>query len=161
MSKVARRRVVKDLQRLEAEGRPGVCVAPFPHNMMLMHAIIQGPTDSEWEGGIFHLLIRFPSDYPLKPPNVRFLSKMFHPNIYPDGRICLDILHRQWSTGYDLSAVLTSIQSLLSDPNESSPARMEASILYQENRNEYIRRVLKSVEESWSIPNLPDEWVDE
>ena len=61
---------------------------------------------------------------------VKFESKMFHPNIYNDGGICLDILQNQWSPIYDVSAILTSIQSLLCDPNPNSPANSEAARLY-------------------------------
>ena len=37
--------------------------------------------------------LNFPRDYPLSPPSMRFLSSMYHPNIYPDGRVCISILH--------------------------------------------------------------------
>jgi hypothetical protein len=60
-----------------------------------------------------------------------------------------DILQNQWSPIYDISAILTSIQSLLSDPNPASPANSEASRLYSENRREYNRRVREIVENSW------------
>eukprot|EP00968_Pinguiococcus_pyrenoidosus_P022875 scaffold3424_cov256-Pinguiococcus_pyrenoidosus.AAC.13 len=112
--------------------------------------------------------MEFTEEYPNKAPTVRFLTKMFHPNIYNNGLICLDILQprrqlrradpnapllgfvqNQWSPIYDVSAILTSIQSLLCDPNPSSPANSEASRLYQENRREYVRRVREIVEESW------------
>lgn len=61
--------------------------------------------------------------------------------MYQDGSICLDILQKAWSPIYNVSAVLTSIQSLLSDPNPNSPANSEASKLFTEDRAEYIRRV--------------------
>lgn len=73
---------------------------------------------------------------------------MYHPNIYPDGRICLDILYNQWSPVYDVWAVLTSIRSLLSDPNPLSPANNEAAQMYNENRSEYERRVREIVDRS-------------
>jgi ubiquitin-conjugating enzyme E2 A len=73
---------------------------------------------------------------------------MFHPNIYPDGRICLDILQNQWSPVYDVWAVLTSIRSLLSDPNPLSPANNVAAQMYNENRSEYERRVREIVDRS-------------
>ena len=80
---------------------------------------------------------------------MKFLTKMFHPNIYVDGKICLDILQNQWSPIYDIAAVLTSIQSLLSDPNPASPANAEASQLYERDRREYYRKVQEIVENSW------------
>lgn len=74
---------------------------------------------------------------------------MWFPLVYNDGQICLDILQNQWSPIYDISAILTSIQSLLCDPNPNSPANSEAARLFQENRREYNRRVREIVEQSW------------
>ncbi len=99
--------------------------------------------------GTFKLSMVFTEDYPNKAPQIKFITKMFHPNIYADGAICLDILQNQWSPIYDISAILTSIQSLLTDPNPNSPANSEASRLYVENKGEYNRRVKAIVEESW------------
>lgn len=53
------------------------------------------------------------------------------------------------SPTYDVAAILTSIQSLLHDPNPNSPANAEAARLFQENRKEYNKRVRETVEESW------------
>ena len=68
---------------------------------------------SNCQDGTFKLTMEFSEEYPNKPPVVKFLSKMFHPNIYADGGICLDILQNRWSPTYDVSAILTSIQSLV------------------------------------------------
>jgi ubiquitin-protein ligase len=73
---------------------------------------------------------------------------MFHPNIYSDGRICLDILQNQWSSVYDVWAVLTCVRSMLSDPNALAPANSEAAQLFCEDRSEYERRVREVVEMS-------------
>ena len=70
--------------------------------------------------------------------------------MYNDGQICLDILQNAWSPIYDVSAVLTSIQSLLCDPNPSSPANSEAARMFQEAKAEYDRRVKICVEDSWA-----------
>jgi len=48
-----------------------------------------------------------------------------------------------------VAAILTSIQSLLHDPNPNSPANAEAAQLYRENMKEYVRRVRATVEDSW------------
>ena len=99
--------------------------------------------------GTFKLTLEFTEEYPNRPPLVKFVSKMYHPNIYADGGICLDILQKAWSPIYDVAAVLTSVQSLLSDPNPDSPANAEAARLYGEDRREYNRRVKEVVERSW------------
>lgn len=124
---------------------------------MSWQAVIFGPDDTPWEGGTFNLTLDFTEEYPNKPPKVRFVTKMFHPNIYNDGQICLDILQNQWSPIYDISAILTSIQSLLCDPNPQSPANSEAAQLFQSNKREYNRRVRAVVEESWKDAGLDDD----
>jgi len=94
-----------------------------------------------WEGGLFELTLEFTDQYPTRPPKVKFVSKIFHPNVYNDGRICLDILQNQWSPIFDVWAILTSIRSLLADPNPNSPANSEAAGIFNNNKNEYERRV--------------------
>lgn len=73
--------------------------------------------DTPFEDGTFKLLLTFTDAYPNKPPSVKFLSRMFHPNVYANGELCLDILQNRWSPTYDVAAILTSVQSLLHDPN--------------------------------------------
>lgn len=127
----------------------GVQGAPSDNNIMIWDAVIYGPAETPFEDGTFKLQIEFSEEYPNKPPKVRFMSKMFHPNVYNDGQICLDILQNRWSPTYDVSSILTSIQSLLDEPNPNSPANAEAAQLFQENRREYERRVQDIVEKSW------------
>eukprot|EP01041_Mallomonas_annulata_P005468 gene5468-11000_t len=149
MSTPARRRLMRDFKRLQNDPPSGVQGAPLDNNIMAWQAVIFGPDDTPWEGGTFRLLLEFSEDYPTKAPAVRFLTTMYHPNIYNDGKICLDILQNQWSPIYDIAAVLTSIQSLLSDPNPASPANAEAAQLYERDRREYNRKVKEVVENSW------------
>ena len=122
MSTPARRRLMRDFKRMQTDPPDGVNGAPCDNDIMKWHAVIFGPDDTAWEDGTFKLSVDFTEDYPNKAPTVKFITKMFHPNIYADGSICLDILQNQWSPIYDISAILTSIQSLLCDPNPNSPA---------------------------------------
>lgn len=74
------------------------------------NAVIIGPGDTPFEDGTFRLVMQFEEQYPNKPPAVKFISQMFHPNVYATGELCLDILQNRWSPTYDVAAVLTSIQ---------------------------------------------------
>eukprot|EP00401_Gymnodinium_catenatum_P068738 CAMPEP_0117544230 /NCGR_PEP_ID=MMETSP0784-20121206/45465_1 /TAXON_ID=39447 /ORGANISM="" /LENGTH=169 /DNA_ID=CAMNT_0005341025 /DNA_START=88 /DNA_END=597 /DNA_ORIENTATION=+ len=150
MTTVARRRLIRDLKKLQSDPPQGISASPMKDDIMRWTALMFGPDDTPWEGGTFQLEVTFSEEFPTKAPHVKFVTKMFHPNIYNNGEICLDILQNQWSPIYDISAILTSIQSLLTDPNPSSPANSEAARLWSENRREYNRRVTQIVEESWA-----------
>jgi len=81
-----------------------------------------GPTDSPYEGGIYKLELFLPGEYPHVPPKVRFLTRIYHPNIDNVGRICISTLKEDsWSPALHIRAVLISIQSLLTDPNPDDP----------------------------------------
>merc|ERR1712108_122485 len=62
-------------------------------------ASITGPVGSPYEGGVFYLYLKVPMLYPFRPPEGRFLTKIFHPNVNRHGDIGIN-----------------SIQSLLTDP---------------------------------------------
>ncbi|KAI1234823.1 Ubiquitin-conjugating enzyme E2 A, partial [Lamprotornis superbus] len=160
MSTPARRRLMRDFKRLQEDPPAGVSGAPSENNIMVWNAVIFGPEGTPFEDGTFKLTIEFTEEYPNKPPTVRFVSKMFHPNVYADGSICLDILQNRWSPTYDVSSILTSIQSLLDEPNPNSPANSQAAQLYQENKREYEKRVSAIVEQSWrmKIPLTVHHW---
>jgi len=149
MSTPARRRLMRDFRRLTNDPPAGICGAPNEEDILSWHGVIFGPEGTPWEGGTFKLTLKFTEEYPNKAPEVKFVSRMFHPNIYLNGNICIDILQNLWSPIYDVAAILTSIQSLLTDPNPASPANGEAARLYTDNKREYARRVREVVEESW------------
>ena len=123
-----KQRVLKDYVKYQKSGaQMNIICSPDANDMMKWEAVILGPEDTDWQGGIFKLMITFGNDYPTAPPKVRFLTKMFHPNIYLNGEICLDILQNNWTPTYTAVEALLSIQSLLDDPNCKSPANPEAS----------------------------------
>ncbi|KAM4868072.1 ubiquitin-conjugating enzyme E2 B-like isoform X2 [Urocitellus parryii] len=80
MSTPARRRLMRDFKRLQEDPPVGVSGAPSENNIMQWNAVIFGPEGTPFEDGTFKLVIEFSEEYPNKPPTVRFLSKMFHPN---------------------------------------------------------------------------------
>lgn len=117
-------RTKRDVMDIYSEPPPGVFIAPDERNITKIHALVTGPFDTPYEGGFFYFLLKCPSDYPIQPPRVRFMttdygSVRFNPNLYRNGKVCLSILGTwtgpAWSPAQSLASVLISIQSLLNE----------------------------------------------
>uniref|UniRef100_A0A4W5QSP5 E2 ubiquitin-conjugating enzyme n=1 Tax=Hucho hucho TaxID=62062 RepID=A0A4W5QSP5_9TELE len=125
---------------------------------------IFGPPNTHYEGGYFKARIKFPIDYPYSPPSFRFLTKMWHPNIYENGDVCISILHppvddpqsgelasERWNPTQNVRTILLSVISLLNEPNTFSPANVDASVMYRKWRDskgkdrEYAEIIRKQV----------------
>uniref|UniRef100_A0A6B2LP16 UBC core domain-containing protein n=1 Tax=Arcella intermedia TaxID=1963864 RepID=A0A6B2LP16_9EUKA len=117
----ATRRIMRETQRLTSDSPPGITAAPYQDNLRYFQISMAGPSGSPYEGGLFRLELFLTGEYPMEPPKVRFLTKIYHPNIDKVGRICLDILKDKWSPALQISTLLVSIQALLSVPNPDDP----------------------------------------
>jgi ubiquitin-conjugating enzyme E2 D/E len=111
-------------------------------DIFVWEATIMGPTDTPYFGGIFTLAISIPTDYPFKPPKVQFITKIYHPNISPQGAICLDILKDKWSPALNISKILLSICSLLDDPNPDDPLVPDIADLFKSDKERYRQNAI-------------------
>src|ERR1700722_12390447 len=92
---MALKRIIKELNELEDYSE--YCNAEIMNgNMFYWRATIIGPKNSLYEDGIFHLDIKIPENYPFNPPQIRFKTKIYHPNVHISGMICMDILDTKW-----------------------------------------------------------------
>ncbi len=110
-------------------------------NLFEWEGTIQGAPDTPYENGTFHLQITIPERYPLEPPNLRFITPIYHPNIDDRGRICLDILNMPpkgaWRPSLNLSTVLTMVQCLMSEPNPDDGLMSHISEQYVKARRQF------------------------
>eukprot|EP00249_Psilotum_nudum_P012037 c23547_g1_i1 orf=444-1016(+) len=134
------RRLQTELMALMTCGDPGISAFPDGENIFSWVGTIKGSSGTVYEGLSYKLSLRFPTDYPFKPPLIMFETSCFHPNVDQYGNICLDILQDKWSSAYDVRTILLSIQSLLGEPNNESPLNSYAAALWI-NQEEY-RKVL-------------------
>lgn len=164
------KRLLKELQKIKTLIRddPGVGVGAMPRdgNLTEWQAVIVGPPGTPYEGGWFQLSMSFPAEYPHKPPRVKFDHAVFHPNVYENNHICLDILDENWTPLYQVDTVLTSIRSLLNDPNINSPANVDASIAFKKYKpndpnNAYCKQVLQTMQQTNRYQTPLPEWYNE
>ena len=105
-------RLHKESKDIQNDPPHNISAGPKNDNLFEWEAVLIGPEDTPYNGGVFILDIFIPSDYPIKPPNVIFRTKIFHPNINSAGNICLDILKNSWNPSLTISKILLSICSL-------------------------------------------------
>ncbi|VDP10214.1 unnamed protein product [Soboliphyme baturini] len=129
----------------------GIIAGPVSEeNFFEWECLITGPEKTCFENGVFPAKLMFPSDYPLSPPKMVFTGEMFHPNVYPDGRVCISILHaagddpmgyetsaERWSPVQSVEKILLSVVSMLAEPNDESAANVNAAKMWRDDRKQF------------------------
>jgi len=131
----AAKRLRKELQNLERNKKdPDIYLIPDSENILKWSALLRGPSETPYEGGIFQLSIDCGNDYPLAPPSIQFMTRVFHPNVhFRTGDVCLDILKKEWSPAWGIQAACRAILALLSDPDADSPLNCDAGNMIRGN----------------------------
>ncbi|XP_041755744.2 ubiquitin-conjugating enzyme E2 G1-like [Coregonus clupeaformis] len=106
--------------------------------------VIIGPQDTLFEGVFFKAYLTFPYDYPLRPPKMKFINEIWHPNVAKNGDVCISILHEpgedkfgyekpeeRWLPIHTVETIIVSVISMLADPNSDSPANVDAAVSWK------------------------------
>mmetsp|Transcript_90468 Transcript_90468/g.165684 ORF Transcript_90468/g.165684 Transcript_90468/m.165684 type:complete len:167 (+) Transcript_90468:92-592(+) len=156
MATVARELLKRELVQIMKDECSGFSVGlEDDSDFFKWRVVFEGPPDSLFEGGIFSAILTFPSDFPNNPPEMRFETEMWHPNIYPDGRVCISILHppgtdrfneqesadERWRPILGVHSILISVISMLVDPNLNSPANIDAAVQMKNDFDSWKKRV--------------------
>ena len=128
------KRIKKEIEEMTKSPPENCSAGPISDNMFEWQATIIGPEGSPYHGGVFHLNITLPPDYPFKAPRIQFITKIYHCNVNANGSICLDILKDNWSPALTISKALLSICSLMDDPNPNDPLVFEIANLLIKNK---------------------------
>ncbi|KAK3810823.1 MAG: ubiquitin-conjugating enzyme/RWD-like protein [Benniella sp.] len=156
------KRQLKDLTRNPVEGFSAGLVDDA--NIFEWDILIMGPQDTLYESGFYKAVMTFPPDYPLMPPKLTFKTEMYHPNVYPNGEVCISILHppgedkygyeqasERWSPVHTVETILVSVISMLSSPNDESPANIDAAKEWREDYPSFKKKVQRLARRSAEV----------
>ncbi|KAI9209918.1 ubiquitin-conjugating enzyme/RWD-like protein [Polychytrium aggregatum] len=155
------RKQLRDLNKNPAQGFSAGLVDDS--NVYEWDVMIVGPEGTLYEGGFFNARLSFPESYPMMPPTMKFTSDMWHPNVYPNGDVCISILHapgddkygyeqasERWLPIHTVETIIISVISMLSSPNDESPANIEAGkewrndpVLFKKKVQRIVRRSIE------------------
>jgi len=152
----------KQLQQLKKHPVEGFSAGLFDDsNVFEWEVLIVGPPDTIYEGGFFNARLKFPKEYPNLPPKMKFTSEMWHPNVYPNGDVCISILHppgedewgyekasERWLPIHTVESILVSVISMLSSPNDDSPANIDAAKEWRDDKPTFKKKVSRTVRKS-------------
>lgn len=141
------KRIKKEIEEMTKAPPENCSAGPIGDNLFEWQATIIGPEGSPYQGGVFHLNITLPPDYPFKAPRIQFITKIYHCNVNANGSICLDILKDNWSPALTISKALLSICSLMDDPNPNDPLVGDIANLLIKNKSKHDANARESTME--------------
>ncbi|KAH7395652.1 hypothetical protein BKA64DRAFT_63707 [Cadophora sp. MPI-SDFR-AT-0126] len=177
----AAKRMFLELRNIRSGNVPFVSAAPLDDRLDRILASIEGPPETPYEGGVFWITVKLSESDPYGPPLMRFHTKIYHPNISPQGHICADYKDKWndvlsagfskshvknpsdvWFSGnskqikWSLGALLTALCGLLASPDVEDPLVPEIAMKYLEDYDDYCRSA-RLFTEQWATGQRPDE----
>jgi len=123
-------RIVKELAEAKKFKEPNILLCNLNDDVYTWKGYLFGPNDSPFKEGIFEIRLNLPKNYPMSPPKITFITKIFHPNInFDTGEVCLDILKEQWTPAWTLESACLAILDIMNHPNPDSPLNCDAGNL--------------------------------
>lgn len=101
------------------------------------------PSPSPYAGGKFQLVLKFPAQYPFKPPTILFLTKIYHPSVSKEGEICAALIGEGWGPTLNVRHCMTVIYEILQSPSSDHPLDEEIGALLREKPKEFDKKAKK------------------
>lgn len=121
VSRQAQKRLTKEYKSIAANPPPFITAKPNEDNILEWHYVITGPPKTPYEGGQYHGVLRFPADYPFKPPSISIIT--------PNGRfacntrLCLsmsDYHPDTWNPAWSVLTILTGLLSFMTGTEQTT-----------------------------------------
>ncbi|XP_050678746.1 ubiquitin-conjugating enzyme E2 S [Leptidea sinapis] len=134
------RGVAREIRKLVANPPAGIKVLVRDDDLTDVVALIDGPAETPYAGGVFRVRLSLGREFPTAPPRAFFLTRIFHPNVSAAGQVCVNTLQKDWRPELGLEHALLAIKCLLIAPNPDSALNAEAATLLHERYDDYFAR---------------------
>ncbi|EAY00207.1 Ubiquitin-conjugating enzyme family protein [Trichomonas vaginalis G3] len=141
------RKIGNELKAIQENPNPNYTFSVVGDDITHLRGIIHGPADSPYAGGNFTINISVPPEFPLRAPAVTFGTKIYHPNVNPEGNICLSLLKNEWSPKVKIMDILEQVYLLISAPDPIDALNTEIAAEYKDNHDEYVRKAKQWTQE--------------
>lgn len=136
-------RLQKDVTELELPTSIKIAF-PDPANLFNFNIVVR-PVEGNYKSGAFRFSVDISDNFPIDPPRIKCLQKIYHPNIDLEGNVCLNILREDWSPVLSLNSVLLGLNFLFLEPNPNDPLNKDAANMLVKNPATFVRNVKLSM----------------
>jgi ubiquitin-conjugating enzyme E2 M len=135
--------ILADIAELDG-GKVANIEFPNPNDLTAFDVSVS-PDTGYWTGATYHFTFTIPPHYPHSPPKVECNTKIYHPNIDLQGKVCLNILREDWKPVLDINAVIYGLIYLFYEPNPDDPLNHEAAELFRKDVRQFERLVTRTL----------------
>ncbi|KAK3339545.1 ubiquitin-conjugating enzyme/RWD-like protein [Neurospora tetraspora] len=144
------KRIAKEFADCTTAPPPGISITlPSDADLHTWHVTVTAPPNSVYAPGRFGLILKFPVDYPFKPPTINFTTRIYHPNITNDslGNICIGLLKSEnWKPASKVINVLEAVRNILVEPMPDDALEQRIADEYRRDRPEFEKNARAYVE---------------
>lgn len=133
----------KDIAELDS-GKVATISFPNPNDLTNFDVAIS-PDSGYWKEATYHFTFTIPDHYPHSPPKVECRTKIYHPNIDLEGKVCLNILREDWKPVLDINSVIYGLIYLFYEPNPDDPLNHEAAELFRKDVRQFEKLVSRTL----------------
>ena len=132
------KRLSKELNDFNSDPVPGVNIDLVNDSIVNWNVKIEGPAGTPYEGGSFIVNVDFSDNYPFKCPNMKFVTKIYHPNIKTEtGEICAEAIKNSWVPTLNAQFIIKMLVELISNPNGENPQEAEIAREFMTNKAQF------------------------
>ena len=154
----AKIRIERGFKELKSLPRTVTITFPIEDDKMNFSIIVK-PNSGFYKGGIFKFAVNINDNYPIDPPKVKCVPKIYHPNIDLQGNVCLNILREEWSPALDMYNVIMGLVVLFNEPNPSDPLNKEAANTLSKDISKFQRNVKESMKGYYVLDEKYDDVI--
>jgi len=146
---MASKRLAKELEQLQ-KSPISYCSIELPDDSSLhkWRAKLSGPAGTPYEHGTFLVEFHFPPQYPFKAPDIKFITRIYHPNVRTEtGEICNDLINDGWSPTLNVKHCVQVLYNMISNPDVDHPLEVQIATQMMERPKEFAKTAVKWTKE--------------
>jgi len=139
------REILYQMKKLIQDPHPSLEIFPCDKDIGFWRIILEGPSETPYQNGIWLAYVLFPERYPTESPEVRFVTPIRHCNVNQYGKVCHSIFTRNWTSDTTIHQVLSCVYGLLLTPETDDPLDTDLALLYFTQREMYNSTISQQV----------------